>query len=321
MKVGLSFVALNVSSAAFEIVDVVHVHDVPAIGLEPLADVLVEGECGVALDRDVVAVVDPAQVGEFQVAGDARGLGADAFHHVAVAAHDVDVMVEQRETGLVVARRQPALGDRHADRIAATLPERACRRLDTGGVAIFGVAGGARRELTKLLDVVEADRGMAGLLARTIDLLDARQMQQRVEQHRGVADRQHETVAVGPLRRAGIVAQIVAPHRPADRRERHRRARVARVRLLHRVHRQRADRVDLQALGRAVLVQVGALRSGSGVSHRGAFFRIGARTHRSAPGCRLPVALNARPALFQRCNDRRRRDQKSIAMPFFSQSP
>ncbi len=37
-------------------------HDVPAVGQEPCAHVLGEGQRGVALDRDVVVVVDPAQV-------------------------------------------------------------------------------------------------------------------------------------------------------------------------------------------------------------------------------------------------------------------
>ena len=42
-------------------------------------------------------------------------------------------------------------------------------------------------------------------LAEVLDLLDrhglvAEQMQQRIEQHRAVAGRQHEAVAVGPVR-------------------------------------------------------------------------------------------------------------------------
>jgi hypothetical protein len=34
----------------------------PAIGCEALGDILVEGQVGAALNRDAVAVVDPAQV-------------------------------------------------------------------------------------------------------------------------------------------------------------------------------------------------------------------------------------------------------------------
>ena len=218
--------------------------DVPTIGLEAEADILVERQRRVPLDRDVVAVVDPAQVAELEVPGERRRLRAHALHHVAVAAQHVDVVVEQRELGLVVGRRQPALGDRHADGVAAALPERAGRGLDAGGVAVFGMAGGLGRELAELLDIVDADRRLAGLVAIGVDLLDPGQVEQRVEQHRGVADRQHEAIAVGPARIARIGAEEILPQRVADRRQRHRRAGMARIRLLDRVHRQRADRVD-----------------------------------------------------------------------------
>ena len=49
MKVGRSSVCLNVSIAAAEgggVVGIVEMDDVPAIALEPLADILGEGEVG-----------------------------------------------------------------------------------------------------------------------------------------------------------------------------------------------------------------------------------------------------------------------------------
>ena len=44
--------------------------DVPAVGLVAGADVLAEGELGVALDRDVVVVVEDDQAAEAEVAGE-----------------------------------------------------------------------------------------------------------------------------------------------------------------------------------------------------------------------------------------------------------
>ena len=76
------------------VADLLHV---PAIGQEARRDVVAEGEIGVAFDRDAVAVVDPAEVAEHQVAGERGGLAGDALHHVAVAAHRVDVVVEHVE--------------------------------------------------------------------------------------------------------------------------------------------------------------------------------------------------------------------------------
>ena len=193
------------------------------------------------------------------MARDRRRLGGDALHHVAVGREDVGAVVEDIEAGLVEVAGEPALGDREADRIAAARAQRTGRGLDAGGVAIFGVAGGLGGELAELLDVVEADRGVAGRLAMLVDLDRAREMEQRIEQHRGVAARQDEAVAVGPQRRLGVEAQEFGPQRLGDRRQRHRRAGVAAVRLLHRVHRQRADRVDRESVDRTILRHMGAL--------------------------------------------------------------
>ena len=53
-----------------EIVGVADARDVPAVADEARRDVIAVGEGGVALDGDVVVVVDPAQVRQLQVAGD-----------------------------------------------------------------------------------------------------------------------------------------------------------------------------------------------------------------------------------------------------------
>ena len=62
----------------------VDLDDVPAVGLEALADVLAEGDVGVVLDRDLVGVVDDGEVGQLLVPGERAGLGGDALHEVAV---------------------------------------------------------------------------------------------------------------------------------------------------------------------------------------------------------------------------------------------
>ena len=71
----------------------------------------------------------------------------------------------------------------------------------------------------------------------------AGQVQQRVMQHRAVAVRQHEAVAVGPVRIGRVVPQVIAPQHLGDVGHAHRHAGMAGIGLLHGVHRQRADRV------------------------------------------------------------------------------
>jgi len=56
-----------------QIVGIVDVLDVPAIGGEARGHIFVVCEIGVALDGDVVVVVNPAQVRKPQMSGDRRG--------------------------------------------------------------------------------------------------------------------------------------------------------------------------------------------------------------------------------------------------------
>ena len=226
-----------------EVVGVADPGDVPAVGHEPPGDVVVIGDLGAPVDRDVVVVVDPAEVVEPLVARERRRLVRDALHQAAVAGDHVGVEVEQLVAGAVEVRRLPLRGDRHPDRRRHPLAERPGGRLDPGGPAVLRVAGRLRVELAERLDVVERDRLAPLDLVVGVDGPDPGEVKQRVEQHRGVAGGEHEAVAVGPDRLVGVEAQEPLPEDVGDRGERHRRPRVARVRLLDRVDRQRADRV------------------------------------------------------------------------------
>ena len=214
--------------------------DVPAVGLVARADVLGERERGVALDRDVVVVVEADQPAEAEVAGERGRLGRDALLQVAVGGDEVGVVVDRRVVAAVEARGQHALAERHPDRGRDALPERAGGRLDARHVAVLGVAGARRVELAEVLDVVERD-------------VVARQVEDRVEQHRRVAAGQHEAVAVGPVGLLGRVLHHPRVEDVRDRRQRHRRPRVAGVRLLDGVHRERADRVHAQLVQRPLV--------------------------------------------------------------------
>ena len=161
------------------VVGVADVQHVPAIGEEARRDIVAEGQVGVSLDGDAVAVVDPAQVAEHLMAGERGRLARDALHHVAVAADGIDVVVEHRKVRPVEMLGEPAPGDRHADAVAAALAERPGRGLDAGGQVIFRMAGALAAELAEPLDVVERDRGLAEPLVFRVDGLDAGEMQQR----------------------------------------------------------------------------------------------------------------------------------------------
>jgi len=104
------------------------------------ANILVEGQRRLALDGDVIVVVEPAEVVELEMAGHRRGLATDALHHAAVAEDGVGVVIEQFEIGFVVRRRQPLAGDGHADAVGGALAEWPCCRLGAWDETIFGMA-------------------------------------------------------------------------------------------------------------------------------------------------------------------------------------
>ena len=162
------------------------------------------------------------------MAGKVDRLVADAFLQAAVAGDHIGVVVDEfgAETG-----REHALGQRHADGGRNALAERAGGRLDAQRMAVFGMAGGAAAELAEALQLLDRHVGIA------------EQIMQRVLQHRAMAGRQHEAVAVRPVRPRRIeLDEAVEQHR-RDVGHAHRHAGMARIRLLHGVHRQRADGV------------------------------------------------------------------------------
>ena len=161
----------------------------PVVGGDTLHDVVGDGERGVAVDRNIVLVVQNRELRQTQMTGEAERLVADALHQVAVRADDPGAVIDQR---FAEPRREDALGERHADRGRQALAERACRGLDRRVLAKFGMAGGGGVQLPKRLQLIDAHSGMAG------------QVQQRIEQHRAMTGGEHEPVAIGPMRRAGI---------------------------------------------------------------------------------------------------------------------
>ena len=131
----------------------------------------------------------------FEMPGKPDRLVVDAFHQAAVAGDDPGAVVDQV---VAVDRVQMPLGDRHADRHRQALAERPGGRLDPVEHEILGMAGAGAAELAEVADVLDRRPRVAG------------QVEQRVDQHRAVAGRQHEAVAVGPVRVGRIVLQIFA---------------------------------------------------------------------------------------------------------------
>jgi hypothetical protein len=165
---------------------------------------------------------------ELQAAGQADRLVADALHQAAVAGDHPGAVVDDV---LAEAGGQVRLGHGHADGGGQALAQRPGGGLHARGVVHFGVARGQRAPLPEVLDLLHRHG------------LEAGQVQQGIEQHRAVAGRQHEAVAVGPVGLGGVELQELAPQHRGDVGHAHRHALVAGLGLVDGVHGKDADRV------------------------------------------------------------------------------
>ncbi|KAF0120336.1 MAG: hypothetical protein FD148_3552, partial [Methylocystaceae bacterium] len=182
------------------------------------------------VDGDRIVVPEEDELRELQMPGEVDRLMADAFHQAAVARDHIGEMIDEI---VAEARRREALGDRHADRGREPLAEGTGGRLDAGGVTIFGMARRRRTELAEIFELLAAHARIA------------EQVEQRVKQHRPVAGRQHETVAVRPVRPSGVKLHEALEQHGRDVGHAHRHAGMAGFRLFDRVHRQGANGVGV----------------------------------------------------------------------------
>ena len=122
-----------------------------------------------------------------------------------------------------------------ADSVGEPLAERARGYLDAGRQNVFGVARSLRSPLPEVLQLFERE-------------VVARQVEERVEEHRAVARRQEEAVAPLPLRILRVVTKEASPQDVCHRRCAERETGMTGLCLLNRVERERADCVDAKTV-------------------------------------------------------------------------
>ena len=210
-RVGLGGLDRPVDRLGVVPVDRLHV---PARGLEALGLIGDVGDRHLAVDGDAVVVEEHDELGELLHARKRDRLLAHALHEAAVTGHHPSVVID--DLGAVF-RAQHLFGDGKAHRVGDALAERAGGGLDGVEILALGVTGGLGAPLAEVLDLFERHFLVAG------------QMQHRVEQHRAVAHRENEAVAVGPGRRLGVEFHMLVEQHGRDVGHAHRHAGVARI--------------------------------------------------------------------------------------------
>ncbi len=188
-----------------------------------------EGDGRVALDRDVVVVVDEAQAVQPLESREGGGLGGDALFEVAVAGDDPDAVVEGALAVGRVGVEKTALvagAHRHPDGRGHALAQRTRRRLDTHGMAVLWMTRRAAAPRAERLEIAHRQPVVG-------------QEELAVEGEARVPRGQHEPVAAQPRRVLRVVPHGLLEQEIRDRRQAHRRARMAVADALDGVHRQR----------------------------------------------------------------------------------
>jgi hypothetical protein len=169
--------------------------------------------------------------------GERGRLVGRAFHHVAITGDEERAVIHRPVAAGVEHRRQVGLGHREPDGVADPLAQRAGGDLDSRGDPVLGVSRRPAVPLAELLDVFQRE-------------IVAGEIQRAVQQHRGVARREHEAVAVHPEGVGRIVTQVTGEQQVGQRRQRHGGAGMSRLRLLHRIHREGADGIYAELVER-----------------------------------------------------------------------
>ena len=93
------------------------------------------------------------------MSGKGSGLTGNAFHHVAIAAHRINVVVKNLESWTVITRRQPLGRNRHAQAVSNALTQRPRCGLHTRGEAVLRMPWSFAAQLPELFYVVRETAG------------------------------------------------------------------------------------------------------------------------------------------------------------------
>jgi hypothetical protein len=176
----------------------IHLDHMPARHAKALGHVFADRQIGAAVVGDQVVVPQQHQLAQVEVACQRNHLLPHALLQAAVAHKGVGVVINQI---LAKAGVQIRLCHRHAEGIGNALAQRAGGDLDADGRVALGVAFAVRAQLAKALDFFN----------RKVRV--ARQVQQRIQQHRAVPVGQHHAVAVKPLGLSWVELEVARVQR------------------------------------------------------------------------------------------------------------
>jgi len=207
----------------------------PAVRSKTLSHALQEGKVGAPFDLDIIVVVQGYELTKPQGACQTRSLTGHSLLQISIRYESEGGVVHNVEARPVIALTQPSLGHGHTHCMREPLSQRAGGDLDPWSQTELGMPWRFASPLAEVLEFIDGK-------------VVAREVQQGVEQHGGVACGEDKAIAVGPVRVAGIVSQEPIPQDISHRSRSHRSARMPRSSFLNRIHRQKTNRVDAPSI-------------------------------------------------------------------------
>src|SRR5206468_9245729 len=106
-----------------QVVSVTHSHDVPTVGLEAPRNVLRKTERGIAVNGDMIVVVEQIELAKAKMAREGSCFTGDTFHQVAIAHESPGPVIDDRVSRAVEVIGQHPFSDGHPNGVAKALAQ------------------------------------------------------------------------------------------------------------------------------------------------------------------------------------------------------
>ena len=134
---GIRLCLLDGSADGIQVIAVLHSQQLESKRLHALLHVLRKCDVRASLNGNLIGIVEHDQLAKAQGPCQGKCLGGNTFHHAAVPAQHVSIMVNHRVSVLVKHGCQMGLSHRHAHGHAHTCAQGSCGGLNANRMSVF----------------------------------------------------------------------------------------------------------------------------------------------------------------------------------------
>ncbi len=136
-----------------KVIAILNLLNVPAICFKTLQAVFGKGKVSLALNGNMVIIVEIYKLSEFQVTRQGGSLMGNAFHEITIAYNPVSMVVDNFMARPVKFGCQMSFSYGHANTGCKALSQWTCGRFNSRGVTVFRMAGCFASPLAKIFQL------------------------------------------------------------------------------------------------------------------------------------------------------------------------